>query len=229
MPSLALSHHELVDPALSWCLKGDSRTSPSLHCRRSETSAAVGWPQPRTTYSRSGLRGCFEASEPVHGKSVSTDHPMSTDRAPPRRFRRERRFFTGGARKERKKPGAAGAGQRPGKSPEGVRRNWRISCTFDRLRRPAWRRVRGHRRKQAKAETHVRGREEPQKGCGACVLVLRPRHDNSWPAQPPRRRRRWRFGFARYTVSLPLTAYLPMAATAATAATERLHHSRLSS
>ena len=40
------------------------------------------------------------------------------------------------------------------------------------------------------------------------------------------------FGFARYTVSLPLTAYLPMAATAttaATAATERLHRSRLSS
>ena len=86
-----------------------------------------------------------------------------------------------------KAQGAAGAGQRPGRSPEGVRRNWRISCTFDRLRRPAWRRVRGHRRKQAKAETHVRGREEPQKGCGACVLALRPRHDDSWPAQPPRR------------------------------------------
>ena len=51
---------------------------------------------------------------------------------------RIRRFFASGGSKERKNPGAAGAGRRPGRNGEGVRRIWRISRTFDHLRRRAW-------------------------------------------------------------------------------------------
>jgi len=87
------------------------------------------------------------------------------------------------AGKERKKTGAAGVGRRPGRNGEGLRRIWRISRTFDHLRRRAWRRVQGHRRKQAEAETHVRGREEPLKSCNAWVRVHRRLHDYSKPAR----------------------------------------------
>ena len=95
----------------------------------------------------------------------------------------KRRFFTGGAGKERKKLGAAGAGRRPGRNGEAVRRIWRISRTFDHLRRRAWGRVRVHRRKQAEPHTHVGGREKLQKGCTACVRVHRRLHDYSRPAR----------------------------------------------
>ena len=100
-----------------------------------------------------------------------------------RRRRASRRFFPSVGGKERKKPGGAGVGRRPGRNGEGVRRIWRISRTFDHLRRRAWRRVQGHRRKQAEAETHVRGREEPLKSCNAWVRVHRRLHDYSKPAR----------------------------------------------
>ena len=93
------------------------------------------------------------------------------------------RFFTGVGRKERKKPGAAGVGRRPGRNGEGVRTIRRIPRTFDHLRRRVWRRVKGHRRKQAEAETHVRGREDPLKSCNSWVRVHRRLHDYSQPAR----------------------------------------------
>ena len=84
---------------------------------------------------------------------------------------RKRRYFTSVGGKERKKAGAAGAGRRPERSWEGLRRIRRTSCTFVQLRRRGWRRVRVHNSRPCDFYTDEVGSESMLRA--QCIPVSR--------------------------------------------------------